>query len=108
MLALLSLLLADTLSRPVMVSVAPAESLWVAEAGQGDPVVLIPGLFGSGYAYRQVVSLLVATGHRVIVIEPLGVGRSGRPARADYSLSAQATRVAAALDSLAVSGAVLV
>ena len=50
MLALLSLLLADTLSRPVMVSVAPAESLWVVEAGQGDPVVLIPGLFGSGYA----------------------------------------------------------
>lgn len=108
MLTLLLLFAADTTSRPVVVSVAPAESLWVAEAGAGEPVVLIPGLFGAGYGYRKVVPLLVASGYRAIVIEPLGVGRSGRPARADYSLTAQADRIGAALDSLAVSGAIVV
>jgi len=109
MLTLFLLFAADTsTSRPVIVSVARAESLWVAEAGPGEPVVLIPGLFGAGYGYRKVVPLLVASGYRAIVIEPLGVGRSGRPARADYSLTAQADRIGAALDSLAVSGAIVV
>jgi pimeloyl-ACP methyl ester carboxylesterase len=108
MLLLLSLFLADTTSRPAMISVAPSESLWVADTGTGEPVVLIPGLFGSGYEFRQVVPRLVSMGRRAIVIEPLGVGRSGRTAGADYSLAAQASRIAAALDSLHVSGAVVV
>jgi pimeloyl-ACP methyl ester carboxylesterase len=107
MLALL-LLLADTTLRALSVPVAPAETLHVTDAGAGDPVVLVPGLFGSGYAYRNVVPLLVAAGHRAIVIEPLGVGRSARPAHADYSLTAQARRIGFALDSLRVSGAIVV
>lgn len=107
MLALL-LLLADTTLRRAPLPVAPAETLHVAEAGAGDPVLLLPGLFGSGYAYRNVVPLLVGAGFRVIVIEPLGVGRSGRPAHADYSLTAQARRIGVALDSLGVSGAIVV
>src|SRR2546426_7048592 len=73
--------LADTTGE-LRVSVAPAESLSVTVAGQGTPVVLIPGLFGSAFAYRTLVPQLTAAGHQAIVIEPLGIGGSARPARA--------------------------
>ncbi|HEX6617395.1 MAG TPA: alpha/beta hydrolase [Gemmatimonadales bacterium] len=91
-----------------VVSVAPGEALQVTAAGAGAPVVLIPGLFGGAYGFRKLVPLLVAGGHRVVVIEPLGVGTSARPERADYSLDAQADRVAAVLDTLGLRETVLV
>jgi magnesium chelatase accessory protein len=90
------------------VEVAPAESLRVETSGAGPTVVLLPGLFGSSYSFRRVVPLLVEAGHRVLVIEPLGVGSSGRPGRSDYSLAAQAARVAVVLDSLRAAPVVLV
>jgi pimeloyl-ACP methyl ester carboxylesterase len=90
------------------IAVAPRESLRVHLEGQGSPVVLIPGLLGSAFGYRRLVPLLAAAGRRVVVIEPLGVGGSSRPPRADYSLAAQAGRIAAVLDSLGVRAAVLV
>lgn len=90
------------------VAVAPAESLWVEVRGAGRPVVLIPGLVGSRHSYRQVAELLESAGYGVTVIEPLGVGRSGRPRHADYSLSAQALRIATVLDSLDVVHAMMV
>src|SRR2546422_1504920 len=40
---------------------------------------------------------LFRSGYRAIVIEPLGVGNSGRPEHADYSLTAQADRIAGVL-----------
>ncbi len=52
--------------------------------------------------------LLVAeTGYRVVVVEPLAIGTSSRPKQADYSLSAQALRVAAVLDSCGVRLAIV-
>lgn len=90
------------------VSVAPGEALQVTAAGAGAPVVLLPGLFGGAYGFRKLVPLLVAGGHRVVVVEPLGVGTSARPERADYSLDAQADRVAAVLDTLGLRETVLV
>lgn len=87
---------------------APGECLQVTTAGAGADVVLIPSLFGSAFAYRQVVPLLTAAGYRSIVIEPLGVGHSARPATADYSLTAQADRIRAVLDSIGVREAILV
>jgi pimeloyl-ACP methyl ester carboxylesterase len=91
-----------------VVTVAPDETMAVHVTGSGRPVVLIPGLFGSAYAFRNVVPDLAAGGRQAIVIELLGTGASGRPARADYSLAAQAARVAAVLDTLGIRGAVLV
>ncbi len=88
--------------------VAESETLQVTVTGGGVPVVLLPGLFGSAYAYRLVVPALVDSGYRTIVIEPLGMGTSARPADADYSLTAQADRVGAVLDSLRLSGAIVV
>src|SRR3989442_15773646 len=91
-----------------MVPLAATESLQVETSGAGPPVVLIPGLFGSEFGFRKLVPLLNAAGYRTIVIEPLGVGSSGRPAHANYSLTAQADRIAAVLDSLGVRRALVV
>ena len=96
-----------SVSQAFLVPVAPAESLSVETAGRGDPVVLIPGLFGSAFGFRKLVPLLVGAGYRTIVIEPLGVGASGRPEKANYSLTAQADRIAAVLDSLHVRNALV-
>jgi pimeloyl-ACP methyl ester carboxylesterase len=87
------------------VAVAPGESLSVAVSGSGPPVVLIPGLLGSGFTYRKITPLLQQAGFTSIVVEPLGVGASSRPPNADYSLAAQGARVAAVLDSLRVARA---
>jgi pimeloyl-ACP methyl ester carboxylesterase len=76
--------------------------------GAGQPVVLIPGLFGSTFGFRNVVPLLATAGFQVIVVEPLGIGTSARPEHADYSLTAQGDRIAAVLDTLGVHDAVLV
>jgi pimeloyl-ACP methyl ester carboxylesterase len=78
----------------------PAESLHVVASGSGPTVVYIPGLFGSAFGFRQVGPLLVEAGYRVVIIEPLGVGSSSRPPKADYSLTAQADRIAGVLDTL--------
>jgi pimeloyl-ACP methyl ester carboxylesterase len=80
-----------------LVPVSATESLLVTTAGTGTTIVLIPGLFGSAFGYRHLLELLPAAGLHAVVIEPLGVGRSPRPRRADYSLTAQADRVAAVL-----------
>lgn len=93
---------------PRAIAVAPAETLAVTVSGSGVPVVLLPGLFGAAYGYRRVTPELEATGFQVIIVEPLGVGFSSRPRGADYSLTAQARRVGAVLDTLSVRGAVLV
>src|SRR2546430_16306369 len=88
---LIVLLLADT-SRAFSIALAPAESVWVTVEGVGDPVVLIPGLFGSAFGYRTVLPRLVEAGDRTVVIEPLRLGTSGRPEHAGSSLTAPADR----------------
>lgn len=103
----LVLLLGDS-TADFRIPVAPAESLQVSVTGQGQPVVLIPGLFGSRFGFRHVVPLLVGAGYRVIVVEPLGIGSSARPADGDYSLTAQADRIAAVLDTLALRDVIVV
>lgn len=104
---LLAVLLADS-TRSIEIPLTPAESLHVEISGAGDPVVLIPGIFGSAFGFRTLVPLLTERGYRTIVIEPLGIGGSARPPRADYSLTAQADRVAAVLDTLGVQQALVV
>ena len=83
-----------------LIPVAKAESLRVTIAGEGETVVLVPGLFGSAFGYRHLLELLPAAGYRAVVIEPLGIGRSPRPRHANYSLTAQADRIAAVLRQL--------
>jgi pimeloyl-ACP methyl ester carboxylesterase len=89
------------------VEVAPGERLSVADEGAGDAVLLLPSLTFPAFGFRRVIPLLVASGRRVLVIEPLGLGGSSQPEAADYSLGAQADRVGLALDALG-SGPVVV
>ncbi len=107
LLALLLIPDSGSVSHAFMVPVAPAESLSVEATGRGDPVVVIPGLFGAAFGFRKLVPLLVDAGYRAIVIEPLGVGASARPEKANYSLTSQADRIAAVLDSLHVRHALV-
>ncbi len=109
MLAVLLLLAVggDT-GRTARVVVAPGESLYVATAGRGEPVVLIPGFFGAAFGFRKLVPLLVDAGYQATVVEPLGTGWSSRPAHADYSFIAQADRIAAALDSFGIRRALVI
>ena len=107
MLLLCLLVVADT-TQILKIPVAPAETLAVTVTGAGKPVVLIPGLFGASYGFRQLTPLLVDDGYQVLAVEPLGIGASSRPKEADYSLTAQAGRIAAVSDSLGVSGAIVI
>jgi pimeloyl-ACP methyl ester carboxylesterase len=88
--------------------VGPGEVVRVTSVGTGPAVVFLPNLFGSAFGFRQLTAPLAADGYRAMVIEPLGTGFSSYPKQADYSLTAQADRVAAALDSLGVRGALVV
>jgi pimeloyl-ACP methyl ester carboxylesterase len=108
MFPLLLLLLTDDPPAVYRIPVAPAETLAVTAIGQGPPVVLLPGLFGSAFGYRAITSALADGGYRAIVIEPLGIGRSSRPFQSDYSLTAQSVRVAAVIDSLHVAPVIIV
>ena len=96
-------LLTWTLSAPP----PPAETLRVDVVGEGPDVVLLTGLLGSVDGFRDLARELAARGRRSITIEPLGVGESARPKDADYSLTAQAQRVALVLDSLEVRKALV-
>ena len=106
---LMLLLALGTAPEQRRVVVAPAETLTVElwGASSAPAVVLIADLLGSAYTFRHVAPPLVEAGYRVIVVEPLAVGTSSRPRRADYSLNAQALRVAAVLDSCGVTAAIV-
>src|SRR5256886_12536694 len=47
-------LVADTV-HTFSLALSPAESVAVTVTGTGDPVVLVPGLFGSAFGYRAVI-----------------------------------------------------
>src|SRR5216117_1544934 len=59
-------LVADTV-HTFSLALSPAESVAVTVTGTGDPVVLVPGLFGSAFGYRAVIPLLTDAGYRAIV-----------------------------------------
>src|SRR5688500_10686879 len=76
--------------------------------GAGEPIVLLPGFPTSSHLWSDVVPLLPA-GHRVVVLDLLGFGRSDRPtASAPVSFRAHADRVVTVLDHLGINFACLV
>jgi pimeloyl-ACP methyl ester carboxylesterase len=90
------------------IAVAPGEVLRTTTIGTGQPLVFIPGIFGAAFAYRMLTGPLAAQGYQTIIVEPLGYGWSSHPKEADYSFTAQTTRVSSALDSLGVRRALFV
>jgi pimeloyl-ACP methyl ester carboxylesterase len=99
---------AEAAAQERQIEVAAGERLRVVEAGRGSTVVLLPGLLGSAFGFRKLIVPLVERGHRVIVVEPLGFGGSAKPRPADYSLTAQADRIANVLEVMDVDQAVVV
>ena len=75
--------------------------------GAGDPVVLIHGFATSSHVWVDVVPKLPA-GHRVVVVDLLGFGRSDAPPEADYSVAGHGARLLHLLDALHVERACLV
>jgi len=104
----LSLIALPALLAAFAVEAAASAAVNHRDTGAGAPVLLVPGLSGCLHGWRNVVPRLEAAGCRAIVVEPLGVGASPRPEGADYTLTAQADRLAALLDSLRTGPAVVV
>ena len=105
----LALQLAAAVPHPALVAFTTADSVLVTVSGAAGPaVVLLPGLFGSAFAFRQLAPRLEAAGFRVYTVELPGIGGAPRPRATDYSLTAQAVRVARALDTLGVRDAIVV
>lgn len=53
--------------------------LHYVEGGEGTPVLLIPGWLQTWYAWRAIMPVLAQNGHRVIAVDPPGMGSSDRP-----------------------------
>lgn len=82
-------------------------NLHVEVQGAGEPVLLVHGLFASGYCWRHTAARL-AESYRVYNLDLLGFGRSDMPPDADYSQSAQARRVLQTVAGLGLEGVRLV
>lgn len=66
--------------------------LFVTRQGAGEPVLLVHGIFASGYCWRHVAAAL-AEEYEVYTVDLLGFGRSDMPPTADYGQSMQARRL---------------
>ena len=75
--------------------------------GVGEPVVFLHGFPTSGHLWTDVIPLMPA-GHRIVVLDLLGYGRSDPPAGRPLTLRAHADRVVALMDALGISEACIV
>jgi len=76
--------------------------LHYVSAGDGDPVLLIPGWPQSWYAWRFVIPLLAAAGRRVIAVDPRGFGDSDKP-DTGYDLGTTAHDIHILIEKLGLS-----
>lgn len=92
------------LMRGEFIDVAGARLYYYAAGsrGGGDPILLIHGFPTSGHLWTDVVPQLPA-GHRVIVVDLLGYGRSDPPGAHPVSIRGHADRLIALLDVLGVN-----
>lgn len=75
--------------------------------GAGEPVVFLHGFPTSSHLWRDVVPL-VPPGHRVVVVDLLGYGRSDKPDGRDVSIKGHAERVVQLFDALRIERAAVV
>ncbi len=75
--------------------------------GAGEPVVFLHGFPTSSHLWRDVVPLVPA-GHRVVVVDLLGYGRSDKPDGRDVSIKGHAERVVQLFDALRIERAAVV
>lgn len=75
--------------------------------GAGNPVVFLHGFATSGHLWNDVVPLM-PPGHRLVVLDLLGYGRSDRPGNRTVDIRAHAARVVELLDELRIDSACIV
>jgi pimeloyl-ACP methyl ester carboxylesterase len=75
--------------------------------GVGEPVVFLHGFPTSGHLWGDVISQMPA-GHRLVVTDLLGYGRSDPPGTRALTVQAHAARVIGLLDALGISDACIV
>lgn len=75
--------------------------------GAGNPVVFLHGFATSGHLWTDVVPLM-PPGHRLVVLDLLGYGRSDRPGSRQLDLRAHAARIVELLDELRIDSACIV
>lgn len=75
--------------------------------GVGEPILLVHGFPASSHLWARVVPLL-PQGHRVVVVDLLGYGRSDRPSGRSMSIPSHADRLLGLLDLLAIDRAAVV
>jgi pimeloyl-ACP methyl ester carboxylesterase len=81
--------------------------LWYATYGSGSPVILLHGGLGHGGNWGYQVPMLVSSGHRAVLIDSRGHGRSTRDQR-PYTYELMASDVLAVMDALHVEKAAVV
>lgn len=81
--------------------------IWYASYGAGAPVMLLHGGLGHSGNWGYQIGALVDAGHRVVVIDSRGHGRSTRDAR-PYRYELMATDVLAVMDTLQLDKAAMV
>jgi 2-hydroxymuconate-semialdehyde hydrolase len=87
---------------------AGGRQVHVVEAGDGEPLVFIHGFAGSTFDWEEHVMPALATSHRVIAFDLLGMGFSERPAGFAYGFDAWPRQVVDVLDALGIQRTTLV
>lgn len=95
--------------RGEFVDVAGARLYYYAAGtrGAGEPVVFLHGFPTSGHLWNEVVAQMPA-GHRLVVVDLLGYGRSDPAGSRPVTLRAHAERIIGLLDALRVDRACIV
>ncbi len=75
--------------------------------GAGEPIVFVHGFPTSSHLWRDVVPLM-PDGHRVVVVDLLGYGRSDKPLGRDVSLKGHAERLVQLFEALRIERASVV
>lgn len=81
--------------------------IWYATYGEGAPVILLHGGLGHSGNWGNEVRALLADGHRAVVIDTRGHGRSTRDAR-PFTYERLASDVLAVMDALRIERAAFV
>jgi pimeloyl-ACP methyl ester carboxylesterase len=81
--------------------------IWYATYGSGSPVILLHGGLGHSGNWGYQVPMLVSTGHRAVLIDSRGHGRSTRDLR-PFTYELMASDVLAVMDALHLEKAPLI
>lgn len=77
------------------------KGLYYREAGEGQPIVFLHGMLGSGLYWREQMELL-KNHHHVIALDLLGFGRSPKPSNLKYDRDDHINYILKTLDAIGI------